>query len=172
MLFNEEEYEKYKINSENGFKTWYENNKNIKAENGKIKTLGTEKRKIISVSIYNIIKRAKFNIKKEDVLEKLKHIINNEELSVKIEKDNNKKVLRLERLSYLLNNDEYKESLKQILLKHIEFIQDVITISNQNEKYRKTELWRKYPFISNTTQMRAMIEELEEKFDVKFNIFK
>jgi len=108
----------------------------------------------------------------EKVLEKLKYNINNEELSFKTEKDNQNKVLQLERLSYLLNNDEYKESMKQLLLKHIEFIQDIITLSNQNEKYGKTELWRKYPFISNTTQMRATVKKIEEKFSVKFNIFK
>ncbi len=172
LVFNEEEYEKYEINGENGFKTWYENNKNIIAENGKIKTLGTEKRKIISISIYNIIKRAEFDINNEKVLEKLKYNINNEELSFKTEKDNQNKVLQLERLSYLLNNDEYKESMEQLLLKHIEFIQDIIKLSNQNKKYRIPELWRKYPFISNTTQMRAIVKKIEEKFSVKFNIFK
>ena len=172
LLFEEVEYEKYKVNGENGFKTWYENNKNIIAENREIKSLGTEKRKIISIYIYNIIKRAEFNIKNEDVLEKLKYIINNEELSFKTEKDNQYKILRLERLFFLLNNDDYKNSMEQLLLKHIEFIQIIITLSNQNKKYGITEFWRKFPFISNTTQIRAIIKKLEKEFSVKFNIFK
>ncbi|MFX1313946.1 MAG: hypothetical protein ACFFHD_15250 [Promethearchaeota archaeon] len=61
--------------------------------------------------------------------------------------------------------------MEQLLFKHIKFIKEIIEISNQKKKYKITELWRKYLFISNTTQIRAIITKLEEEFDVKFNIF-
>lgn len=105
-------------------------------------------------------------------IKNIKIFLKNERLSSKSEKGVQIKVLRLERLSYLLNNKEYIESMEQLLLKHIEFIQDIVAMSNQEKKYKITELWRKYPFINSTTQLRAIIKKLEENFDIKFNFLK
>jgi len=78
----------------------------------------------------------------------------------------------LERLSYLLSNPKFEKSVKNLLIKHIEFIQKIIIYKKQNKKFVKTQLWKKYPFISNPTMLGNLIEDLEQIFGIKFDIFK
>jgi len=167
LLFDEEDYLIYKINGENGFKRWYENNKNLFTSNG---GLGPKKRMILCRHIYRIINREKKKMSSKVILEKLKLIINNEDLNGLLNIKEKNKVLRLERLSYLLNHDDSKTRISQFLLKHIKFIQDLVSYQEQNRKHSKTELLKMNPFLNNTTMLGKIIRDLEEKFKINFNV--
>lgn len=103
LLFEEEKYIKYKINGVNGYKRWYENNKDIIIRDGKVDRFGLIHRKMICRFIYRIIQKNCFNIDKNTILRKLKDIIDNQDLNGNFEERN---------AAYFNEQQEFEETIK------------------------------------------------------------
>ena len=56
-------------------------------------------------------------------------------------------------------------------LNHIIFIQKIIQYSFQNRKYKKMALVNEFKCITNSKMLSDLIKDLEDHFNVKFDIF-
>jgi len=107
-------------------------------------------------------------LSEKETFEKLKEIIENEEL-----KGENPiiRILKFERLAFLLNNPKYRSNINFILKGHINFIKTVLTHKKLNETIFKVDLFNEFKFLGNEKMMMELILDLEQIFNVKLDIF-
>lgn len=132
----------------------------------KLRRIDKKQRKSICRRIFMILNKS--SMSDEEIFEKLKEIIDTEELKG----DNHRiRILIFERLAFLLNYPKYGDNIKFILKEHINFIKTIISHKKLNETIFKVDLFNKFRFLGNKKMMMEFFLDLEQKFNVKFDIF-
>jgi len=71
----------------------------------------------------------------------------------------------------LLNDPKYGDKIKIILKEYIDFIKEILKQKRLHETIFKIDLFNQFKILGSKKMMMALILDLEQKFNVKFDIF-
>ena len=135
-------------------------------ERRELQRFGKKHKKSICRRIFSILGNSRITY--NEVFKKLKEIIETEE----IKGDNHKiRILRFERLAFLLNDPKYGDKIKIILKEYIDFIKAILKYKRLHETIFKIDLFNQFKILGSKKMMMELILDLEQKFNVKFDIF-